>query len=314
MIERLRGNVTYRSQKKERGAFVNKFALVIALLVLVSCSSTMTATSEPDVIVIEVDTAPIEPDTGAVEVSTVPDSGKSETDARDDAAEIDSSVEDVGSDVPADTFVADAATVDTDTPDAAPDAPPPILTVIPEGPAARTYPTGTVGAELIRFRLVVGSRDLHLWWLPVTLEGVTRSDFLQGSEGTNYLFNRRMLEIVTGAVVSPPYSLRMSGNAQVFRHPDTLIQADAPMQLRAGSQYVLVVLVDIGTHEDAPGELFDGTHAYRCSIGGRNPVDRDNFFRDSTIADAMTGERYSADRIAGNVPMIGNPMTVVHMP
>lgn len=220
-------------------------------------------------------------------------------------------------DVAADVFVADAMPDEgADHPDARDvamaDGPlPTLLTVIPQGPMARSYPAGTVGAVFLEFWLVVGPHNLRLWWLPLTLEGVTRNDVLQGSMGTNYLFNRRLADMDTGRNITPPYSLA-PGSANAVRHQDSLISSTDPMVLLANRRYRVGLLVDVGTREDAPGELLDGTHAYRVTIGGYYSIDRDHFFAHDTIEDVdLFATRYGPERIAGNVPMIGNSMTVL---
>lgn len=222
-------------------------------------------------------------------------------------------------DVPADAIEEDAALdamgVDhLDVRDAdAPDAPLPIvLTVIFEGPPARSYPAGSTRVLLLQFRLIVGPYNLRLWWLPLTWEGLTENDYIQGSWGTNYILNRHLVDMVTGRDITPPYSSTSPGNARGFRNPDSLISNDNPMRLMAHHEYVVGAVVDIGTVEDAPGELFSGTHSYRATVGGYYPIDRDHFFAHSTIEDEdRFGVRYGPERIAGNVPMIGNPMTVL---
>ncbi|MBP9710225.1 hypothetical protein KBD61_04350 [Patescibacteria group bacterium] len=195
----------------------------------------------------------------------------------------------------------------------APDAPlPTVLTVIFEGPPARSYPAGSTRVLLLQFRFIVGPYNLRLWWLPFTWEGVTENDFLQGTWGTNYIFNRHLVDMVMGRDITPPYSSRSPGNARVYRDPNSLINSYDAMMLLAHHQYVVGAVVDIGTVEDAPGELFSGTHSYRATVGGYYPIDRDYFFAHSTIEDAdRFGVRYGPERIAGNVPMIGNPMTVL---
>jgi hypothetical protein len=96
----------------------------------------------------------------------------------------------------------------------------------------------------------------------------------------------------------------------VYRYGTAFILYESPLVLLAGRRYSYSVLVDIASREDQPGELFDGTHQYRCFVGEIDARVGATFFNPDTVEDADTRVRYPSSRIVGNVLTYGAPMTI----
>jgi hypothetical protein len=195
-------------------------------------------------------------------------------------------------------YVADDA-APLPTPDASSDSgtdaavvAPPALTVVFDGPAESDVLRGTQDNVMYRFTLTARV-DIEIRFLDFNIEGVTSSDRVRGSAGTDLFRDIKLKDLDTGVTVMGPVG------------PDTTRFTDS-FVMHAGETRRLGLTMDISNHEDAPGEFFDGTHSYRVTVGAEG-----TFFEASAVREVATGVFFGRESIENDVVIAGNAQTVV---
>jgi hypothetical protein len=170
------------------------------------------------------------------------------------------------------------------------------------GPATSDIAKGAQDVPLFKFSVTASDSMLEIRKMYFTLTGLTGSDLVKGTAGTEYFRDLKVKNIDTGATVMGPLSLTASNGDQ----SDSFIFNDS-FNVNAGQTLNLAFTADLtNSSDDVAGEFSsDGNNQYRAVMGTGGVL-----FQSSDIRIVDTGEFLDVAEVVPNSIINGNPMTV----
>lgn len=207
-------------------------------------------------------------------------------------------------DAVAEPGVPDATAMEVAT--AADAAPLPELVVAYMGPVVRNNLRGAQDRAVFTFGLFVYGPGPLVVRIPVRIMGTNATNpllgLVRGSYGTAYFRDIKVRNAETGETVSgprayPPDLPSNTWDTGIMPMPDAFT-------VWPGHPYMFNVTIDIAETEDQTGELINRTYIASVGEGTR-------FFRDGDVRRASDLSTVDPRAILNNVPIAGNPFTVV---
>jgi hypothetical protein len=170
------------------------------------------------------------------------------------------------------------------------------------GPATSDIAKGQQDVPLFKFSVTASDSMLEIRKMYFTLSGLTGSDLIKGTAGTEYFRDLKIKNIDTGATVMGPLSLTAANGDT----SDTFTFNDS-FNVSAGQTLNLAFTADLtNSSDDVAGEFSsDGNNQYRAIMGTGGVL-----FQSSDIRIVDTGEFLDIAEVVPNSTINGNPMTV----
>ena len=178
------------------------------------------------------------------------------------------------------------------------------LRIVFDGPADSAYLRGSQDVVMYHVTLTA-YENVEIRRMPYMLEGLTASDLIVGSSGTEYFRDHKIKDADTGATLAGPGSLPTLPHASSASGP---MEFGGSFVVRAGETRHLLVTMDVANTEDAINELFDdGNNRYRVTVGASDG----HFFPLDGVRRVADGSFVEPEAIENNVVISGNEMTIV---
>ncbi len=180
---------------------------------------------------------------------------------------------------------------------------PTALVVTFDGPPTAVTLRGTQDDQMFQFSLTA-REDVEVRAIPIRIEGLTASDPVRGSFGTEFFRDLKIKDRDFGGTVMGPMSM-LPGPSPTT--DSGLVMFADSFVITASETRHFAVTMDVSANEDVPGEFFNGSRSYRVTVGSSE----DTFFAADGVRRVADGSIVEPSSIENGARIVGNPITIV---